>query len=151
MKHASSKSLMKSMVISVEMKYFSRHMCKKVCKGCSDVLCCSDVQMFGAAHLAGFVQDEDVVCCTNCFLCNGHNLPELRVFPSQPVLKIGFCALGTLTRAEGFLQLAFSLYSKLLFVLVTFHAWAHFFELSAQIAFNLYSDLIFVYVHNWWS
>lgn len=85
-KHASSKWLMKSMAISVQMKYFSRHVCKKVCKGCSDVLCCSDVQMFTvqmfrAAYLAGFVQDEDVVCCTNCFLCNGHNLPELRVFP----------------------------------------------------------------------
>ena len=68
------------MVISVQM-YFSRHVCKKVCKGCSDVLCCSDVQMCGAAHPAGFVQDEDVVCCTNCFLCNGHNLPETEGFP----------------------------------------------------------------------
>ena len=109
---------------------------------------------------------SDVRGCSSGRLCSGwrrcllHKLLSVQwaqptrnwgFSPSQPVLKIAFCALGTLTRAEGFLHLAFSLDSKLLFVLVTCHAWAHFLELSAQIAFNIYSDLIFVYVHNWWS
>lgn len=127
---------MKSVAIFVQMMYFSRHLCKKVCKGCSVVLGCSDVLGCSSGRL-----------CSGRGLCLLHKLLSVEwaqptgaegspQVSCLPVLKVAFCALGTLARSEGRLHLAFSLYCKLLFVPVIFHAWAHFLELSAQIAFQ---------------
>ena len=67
-------------------------------------------------------------CAENCFLCAGYTY-----------------------QMWGFSPSCFQSVQQVIFMLVTFHAWAHFLELSAQIVFSIYSDLIFVYVHNWWS